>query len=863
VAACTTKKNTSGTRAYHNVTSRYNILFNGTEAYKKGMLSLQQSYKDNYTEILPVFLYTEINQLSAISSDMDRAITKATKLVSMHSLTVKPELDEKKNLSSKQREYYNKNEYNKWVDDSYLLMAKAHFHKHEFSKASETFQYILTNYPEESTIYETRLWIARLAITQKRTKEAEEIIESLEKDINFPKNLYSHLYASKADMAIRAENYQEAISLLKKTLEFEKKRYFKQRYNFILAQLYQEIKEYGTASKYYKEVIKLNPPYEMTFNARINMALTYESGRGSRKEIEKQLQKMLRDDKNIEYQDQIYYAWGNLYLQSGDEDKALEYYKLSAALGKENTTQLAITYLTIADIYYEKPDYAPAQSYYDSAVGVIDADYPGYPIIFAKSVSLTNLVDHLYTVKLEDSVQFLAKKPKNEIYALVDKIIDDVKEEEEEQRRLEQEKQLQDNYSTQQQFELQTNKGASWYFYNPTSLKLGKQEFKRIWGPRKLEDDWRRKNKSSNTFDNIASTDEPEEAESAGVQGKKGNKYSRDYYLQNIPFTDSALAKSHNRIKASLFEIGNIYFNDLKDYEKAQDVYIELIQRYPKNDYELRAYYKLYSIGKETENKELVSKYKQKIISEYPNSNYAKVLTDPDYFKKIEEQERKYKELYAGAYDMFQNGQFAQVANISRRALNEISNDELVPYFEYLLVVSEGVAKDTVQFITDLQDYIIKYPDSEVVSNATKIIEYLETANPEAAYQQKTQEAKSLYTYNPDEKHYVGIAVIKSANTNQLMFNIINYNIDNFEEKDLKIIKADIDLFALLAINPFNSEQNALEYYMAITSSYDIWKDVSKKGSKIFIISESNYNILKEDNNLESYLIFFNEQYNK
>lgn len=827
------------------------------------MLSLQQSYKDNYTEMLPVFLYTDINQLSTISSDMDRAIKKATKLVSMHSLTVKPELDEKKNLSPKQREYYNKNEYNKWVDDSYLLMAKAHFHKHEFPKASETFQYILTNYPDEYTIYETRLWIARLASIMNRTKEAEEIIESLEKDIEFPKSLYSQLYASKADMAIKAENYQEAISMLKKTLEYEKKRYYKQRYNFILAQLYQEIKEYGTASIYYKEVIKLNPPYEMTFNARINMALTYESGRGSRKEIEKQLQKMLRDDKNIEYQDQIYYAWGNLYLQSGNEDKALEYYRLSAALGKNNTIQLAITYLTIADIYYEKPDYAPAQSYYDSAVGVIDVNYPGYPIIFAKSVSLTNLVDHLYTVELEDSVQYLAKKPKAEIYALVDQIIQNVKEEEEEARRLEQERQLQDNFSTQQQFELQTDKGSSWYFYNPTSLKLGKQEFRRIWGPRALEDNWRRKNKSSNTFDNLASTEDSDEDEAPGPVGNKGNKYSRDFYLQNIPFTDSALVKSHNRIKTSLFEIGNIYFNDLKDYDKAEDAYIELIQRYPKNDYELRTYYKLYSIGKETENIELVSKYKQKIVSEYPNSNYAMVLTDPDYFKKIEEQERKYKELYAGAYELYQNGQFAQVANISRRALNELSDDELTPYFEYLLVVSEGVSKDTVQFISDLQDYIIKYPDSEAIPNVTRIIEYLETANPEAALQQKTQEAKLLYTYNPDEKHYVGIAVIKSVNTNQLMFNIINYNIDNFEGKDLKIIKADIDLFSLLAVNPFRNEQSALEYYMSITSSPDIWKDVNKQGSELFIISESNYNILKEDQQLESYLIFFKEQYNK
>ena len=861
VASCTTKKNTSGTRAYHNTTSRYNILFNGTEAYKKGMLNLQQAYKDDYTKLLPIYLYHDINQISSISSDMDRAIKKAAKLVTMHSLTVKPELDDKKILSEKEREFYSQNEYNKWVDDAYLLLGKAHFFKQEYDKASETFQFILSNFPDNETIYETRVWQARLALIKNRTKEAEDIIENLESDTEFPKKLKSALEGTKAEMAILDEDYKQALIHMKLALESERKRFYKQRFTYIIAQLYQETRQYGSASEYYKKVVKLNPPYQMTFNARINMALTYESGRTSRKDIEKQLQKMLKDDKNIEYQDQIYYAWGNLYFKSGDKNKAIDYYKKSAALGKSNMIQLPITYLTIADIYYDRPEYEPAQAYYDSAVSVIQVNYPNYPIIYAKSISLTNLVVHINTVELEDSVQKLAQMPKGEIYALVDGIIEDVREAEAEAKRIEQQKLLQQNMASQQEFELQTNQGSNWYFYNPNSINLGRQEFRKVWGPRKLEDNWRRKNKSSLSFEDMEADEELSETEEKEGSEPKGSKYSREYYMINIPFTDSALEVSHKKIEESLYEIGSIYYTDLKDYDKAVRAFTDLNKRYPKNEKELLAYYKLYSIGRDTEDKELVSTYKQRIIREYPNSNYAKVLSDPDYFKNIEKENNRYKELYAGAYDLFQRNQFGQVASISRQALQEFPEEELSANFEYLLVVSEGIAKDTTDFIGDLQSYLTKYPDAEPAQNVALLIEYLETANPEAAYEQKTQEAKSLYAYTPGAKHLAVIALSKSANTNQLMFNIINFNIDNYEDSDLKILKDELNDFSLLSITTFDNSKIASDYLKALTSYPDIWRDVDNQGSEIFVISQSNLNLLKKENKLESYIIFFKEQY--
>lgn len=829
------------------------------------MLNLQDSYKDDYSELLPIFLYQDPDQLSSINADMDRAIKKATKLISVHSITAKPELKEGQEITEKEREFLSKNEYNKWVDDAYLLMGKSHFYKNELKRAKETFEYLLATYPDESSVFECRIWLARLLLENGRLKQAQEHIDELEKNIEFPKKLHSDLQATIAHKAVLEEDYQKAIASLKKSVDNTNSRYHKQRYSYIIAQLYQKENLVGRASAYYRKVVKLNPPYEMTFNAKINMALTYESGAGSRRDIERQLQKMLKDDKNIEYQDQIYYAWGNLYFKNGEFNKAIEYYLKSSSASKGNINQHARTYLTIADIYYNRPEYVAAQSYYDSAVSIIDAGYKGYPVIYAKSISLTKLVNHIQTVELQDSVQELSKLSQPELYAHIDNIIAMEREAEEQRRLRELEAQQQANISVQQQFELQTNTGSSWYFYNPTSLNLGRQEFKRVWGPRKLEDNWRRKNKSVVSFD-IAGTESPEgafgeEGEGAGGPAGPTNKYSREYYLVNIPFTDSAMTASHEKIKTSLFEMGQIYSNELKDYEKAINSLEQLLSRYPEFKNKLQAYYKLYSIGKEIEDIDLVAKYQRKIINEYPESNYAKALTDPEYFKKVEEESKKVQRIYDQVYSDFQQGRHAAVENVAGKTIEENPEHKLVPQLDYMRTVSAGTFKDTATFIADLEGLIARYPGSEIAQNAGLLIGYLQNINPEAAKEQEINKAVQIYKIGKEGEHLAVVSLENRSSSNQMMFNIINFNIDNYENVDLKVRKIDLDGVSLLTVITFEDADIALEYAENLQKSPGIWRDVDQRGSEVFIISRENYQILKKEKKLDQYMLFFDEQY--
>jgi tetratricopeptide (TPR) repeat protein len=866
-AACSTQKNTGLTRWYHNLTSKYNILFNGEESYKKGMTKLQETYDDDFTELIPVFLYTDEEALTMIAPEMDRAITKATKLITMHSLTVKPDIKADKELTSKQKEFYSKKEYNKWVDEAYLLMGKSHFHKMEYSRAKEIFNYVLANYEEHNSLFEARMWLARLANEEGRFKESGEILVSLERNLELPKKLHGEVLATLADYYLKQEEYEKAIVSLKEAIEFTSGKLVKTRYHYLLAQLYAETGENNLSTEYYSKVIRMNPPYKMAFNAKISRALAYQIGTGQQKSIEKELKKMLKDDKNIEYQDQIYYALGNLYFKEEKEEEAVKYYKLSLQTSTSNDRQKAKTNITLADLYYTRPDYVNAQAYYDSAVALIDEEYPDYNTIFIRSVSLTRLVEALNTVQFEDSVLTLSYWSETKLNDLVDELIDQEIKAEEEMRQRQQE-------LAQQQLDLRDSKsdlgtsgtGSSWYFYNASVKTMGKKEFVQIWGNRKLEDNWRRKNKSSLDFVAEAQTEDDGSATlQAGPEATAEfvtNKRSREYYLQFIPFTDSARQVSNGKIASGLFTMGDIYGEELKDYDRAIESYEELLKRYPGYEDRLQVYYKLYTISKFNEDKIRVGKYQQKIINEYPNSNYAKLMTNPNYVQELLAQERMLLEEYNKTLQLFQSGNHNQVAVRAENAMKNYPGNELYSKYDYMFTISSGLGKDTLSFLSDLQAFMAKYPATDLAENAQIIIEFLQNKEPRIIELQQREIARQLFVESLQEKHYFAYIVPSKAQINQLIFNIFNFNLENFDELGLEVKKVNLDnSYNICLVSEFKNGKEAMEYYRKIVLDETIFKDVEILEPEAIVISETNYKVLTGSGKAENYILFFREYY--
>ncbi len=864
-AACSTTKNTFVSRSFHNITSRYNVFFNGTESFKKGIKRAETSDSDNFSRILPVFYYSDESVAQSITGDMDRAIKKASKVITLHSITAKPEL-KKGPQSPKQKDFYNRKEFNKWIDDNYLLMGKAYVYQNQFGLAGETFKHIITNFPEQPIKYAALIWLSRVYIETAEYREAEKILISLQMDEEMPGKYKKDFYTTFADLHINEKNFIKAAEMLEQAIKLERKKHYKIRYSYILAQLYQEGGEPAKALKAYKKVIRMNPPYEMTFNAKINMAGSFQAGSEGGREIRTLLRKMLKDEKNKDFQDQIYYALGNIALKEGDKKEAVSLYKESISKSVNNFNQKGLSYLALADFYYVIPEYSLAQAYYDSTMQNIENTYEDYDNLNNKTKSLTHLVENLVVYELEDSVQVLAKLPQAELFAIIDKMIAEVVAREQEEAKRKSEEMLDKQYGMMNQNESPDrlsgeSEGGNWYFYNLNAKGFGQPDFRMRWGTRKLEDNWRRSNKqvveNFESAENQTSTDSASETKVVVLSTK-----TREFYLQNIPFTDSALSSSNERLILALFNMGEIYRKEFNDNIKAISSFEELVSKFPSHQLSFPSYYNLYEIYELLNNPSKRDYYKNIIITKYPDNPRAKILANPEYIKELEDEMNKVGRFYEETYIKYKSADFVGVIKNAELAINQYNGDPIIPRFMMLRALSLGQMQGQEKLKTELDTLVKTYPDHEVSAYAKELIEYIYNVAPDIKTADIVAEAEEIYSFDSTENHYLIISAIKKADINQLNFNLINYNLDNFDHLNLGILKTETGDRNLLVVQFFSDLQKARNYFLSVNDSRsEITGNSKPEDVSVFLISAGNYEKLLQDSNLEKYLLFYEKHY--
>ncbi|MBN1131547.1 MAG: tetratricopeptide repeat protein [Bacteroidales bacterium] len=866
LTSCSVEKNTVTTRNYHNLTSHYNIYYNGHESFNKGVKRAREAFRNDYTQLLPIFYYVDESVHSAVQSDMKRAIDKATKVITLHSITAKPKV-RAGDQSPQQKAFYEKREYNKWVDDSYMLMGKAYMYQGEFFLAIETFKHVMVTFPDEDVRFLALIWLARANIMIDELKEAERLIIALSDAPELPENYLLELYLTKADYSIKTENYNAAAENLKLALTMKPEKEQKIRYTFIIAQLYEELGEKEMAMSYYRNVTQLNPPYEMAFNAKVSMAEVFDSGTSDSGEIKKLLQKMLKDSKNQEYKDQIYFAMGNISQEEGDMEKAIEYYTLSVSSSVRNNHQKGESALTLASIYYDEPDYLLSAAYYDSAVNLLKSDYPNYNVLSSRSRSLSELVTNINMFELEDSVQELAALPEAERLAVIDGIIEKVKEQEVEER-LAQQQTIQDMqynrgmYNTSNAFQQNTqSQGGKWYFYNLNAKSYGQPEFRMKWGDRELVDNWRRSNRQSvsSLMEGIGTPSDT----TGGAAGKVLDNKSREFYLAAIPLTDSAMEQSNGRLETALFNMGQIYKNDLLDYNESIAAFEELINRYPDGSYTANAYYYLYELYNSIQKGERASQYRELLAEEFPESHYSKLLSNPNYIKELEEEEAAVYRLYERIYDDYSSERHPAVIEGVESALVEFEGDPLIPKFMYIKALSIGAVEGKEAMKSALDTLIALHPGTEESLQAQELIDYMYVAFPVIKEAEEAREAEEIYGLYPESGHYLVISLLAGENINQVNFDLLNFNLDYFNQYDLTIEKIEFDAKNnLLKTGPFINQLGAERYRNTIEENMQvILGDVPENRYSIFIISEENYNVMLQKKGLNSYQLFYENFY--
>lgn len=865
-------------RSFHNLTAKYNVYFNGNEAYKRGLLAIKEAHKENYNEVLPMYFFSEENN-SIAKGDMDYAIEKSIKLINNHSITAKPKT-KAGDLSQKQKEFYAQKEYCKWVDNAYLLMGKAHFVNRDFYSAKKSFDYIITEYKNQPIQFEATLWQVQSKSEAKLYEDAQVLLDRIKDEGKMPEKYSARFYAIQTDLLLKQHKYEEAIPHLTEAIRLTKSRKLKKRYTYILAQLYQSIGNGPKAIEKYKEVLKMNPPYAMAFNAQINIATAFDSNSGNSDDIVKELKKLLKDDKNTEFRDQIYYALANIEFEKGNIDKAIEYYELSIASSESNKYQKSMSYLAIGDIYYNKKEFILSQPYIDSCVQWLSEDNRRYIELYTKSSALNDLARNHKMVIEQDSMLMVAGMSDRDRSKFINKIISDLKEEEIKQK--EEEKRRRDRmlYESQQGFASQ-NKGNTWYFYNSKKVEQGRLEFENRWGNRKLEDNWRRKNKNSSGWDDDVKTDEL--SENTETKNAEQNKMSPDYYLGGLLETDSAKAEAHAKIKEGLINKGFIFSYRLIDYSQAIQAFEDLEKRYPQ-DSELMpmVYYNLVSLHKLNENMPESDRYKALLLEKFGETKYAQAIANPNFLKEIRSKELQIEKMYKKAFMQYLQKNYHGVIQTCRESEAEFNENHLEAKFKMLEGLSAGRIQGIDKMKSSLEIIAQNYEKDSVSILASAILKeiidkdmkelpkdtlYPETSNvaqlsDNSLFAEEIEE--EIYFYKDTVHVYVIAANTDDVDINRVKFNMINYNLEYFSNFDFELETRKLsELTSILTLRYLSDAQQAMNYYSLVMISDEVFEEIDKDNIEHFIITEENLAKLIADKRMSKYIDFFYENYLK
>jgi tetratricopeptide (TPR) repeat protein len=865
VGACSQTKNTAALRGWHNMNARYNGYFNSKEGLKESVKKVEKASKDDFTKMLPLFVYPDNEGAKNFYNDFDNTIKKSSIVIQRHVIMNPKSKLEIPNAC-------------RWIDENYMLIGKSHLYKRDLFSALEAFEYVSKIYPQPKAKYAGKIWMIRTNNEIGSYSLSEELIDEIRSAKDFPKDRsYDREFAlACADLYMKRADYPLAIRHLTRAIGMTRKKTTKARYIYILAQLYEKQGDTQRASQFYSMVPKLHPSYDMAFSAQINRARFYDVGDGGSKRIKKQLLRMLRDDKNVDYKDQIYFALAEVAYKEGNDSMTLDYLKSSIKATTSNTTQKALAYLRRGDIYFDRPDYTQAQANYDSAVTILPKDYPNYKEIETKKNSLTELVTNLEVITVEDSVQALARLSEKERNRSIDKLIKQLEEDEkkaEEASKLQKEQVLSATPVIGSPVNSIPTTSNSWYFYNPVNVKFGIADFSKKWGKRKLEDNWRRSEK-----DLLLTGSEDEQASSDSIKTKKdsttatlaeGATKDRNYYLKNIPLTNEALTASNIKIMDAYYNAGGIYKEQLMNNQKSVETFEELLKRFPDNKYRLSSYYQLYRTFLVMNNQGKSDYYKNLILTNFPDSEYAKIIKNPDYAKDINASRSVVERYYAETYQLYSEGKYAEALANCMNADAQYSKSYLMPQFSFLKALSIGRTQDINAFEAALTDVVIKYPKSPVKEKAQEILDLIKkqktpdatTAAPKDTTMNAAQKPKFVFNEN-GEYYWLLIAENKKGNLDEFKIKLSEINKTSFSIKDISISGVFLDAnHQIIAVKSFNGKAEAMNYYNFMKSKKDAYSDLAEGSYQSFIISAENYTTFYKDKNVSEYEQFFTQNF--
>ena len=669
----------------------------------------------------------------------------------------------------------------------------------------------------------------------------------------------------------------------------------KVRLNFLLGQIYSDLGENQLAYDAFKAAGGASgTTYRTKINARIRQSAVYT---GSNVESEvKALKRMTRYDRNKDYLDQIYYAIGNLYLTRKDTAHAIENYALAVKKSTRGGVEKGIAQLSLGELYFAQGKYAEAQPCYSEGISLVNEDYPNYKELKRRSDVLDELAVYSQNVVLQDSLLRLSELSLDEQTKVAERIIEELKKKEKEEA----ENANREEYLANQAAAgngmnggnsaapttFQINNDNSWYFYNTATKNAGKTAFQKTWGSRKLEDDWRRRNKTvlAQEYDAGDSATDIEVAsnDTATVDGKSKEELAKaddphfvEYYLKQIPKTDEEKQTSNDVIQEGLFNMGLILKDKLEDYNSSSKEFNTLLSRYPDNVYRLEVYYNMYLMYMRIGDLAMAEKYRSMIIGEFSDSKYGMAMKDPRYIDNLRNMEVEQEQMYEQAYNNYITNNNEAVHEAYAEMMRTYPMSKIMPKFMFIDALAYVTEGDQEMFKSTLKNMLERYPDTDITPTASAMLKQAEQGrklegggsnvrgmlwatrltNDSTAVTDKELTPFKRETNVPHV--YVMVYPTDTVSANQLLYNVARHNFSHFVVKDFDLEQMTFGRLGLLVIKGFENFDELSHYKRVLDENSEL---VVPAQVRHVMISVDNFNLLlNEGRSFEEYFEFLEQ----
>ena len=892
-SSCSTEKAKWSNIQYHNTTCRYNVWWNGNESLKAGLEKLKKDAVDDYTTFLPVEYLGTADAARSVNPEMDRAIEKGIKGIKKHSIFVGGE------------------EHVPYIKECYLLTAYATFYKQDYVSTANTCNILISQFKGTHASDEGAVLLVRCMTQEKRYAEAETTLDLLVQNLakgNFTQGQRDKLYLAMVEATVPQGKYKKAVEYIHLALESSHSNDTKARLTFLMAQIYQKLERRSVAAKYYRKVLSYSPAYVMEFNARLGEASCADIEHSDIQKLERQLDVMLRDKKNEEYRDQIYYAKGEMFLGAKDAQRACENLKKSVALATVNKAQKAKSALRLAEVYYDiYENYDQAQLYYDTAVQCITVDYPNYTSIKRRHDVLTELCSYTRVYERCDSLLAVAAMPEAERNALIQAKIDTLKAQEERAK----EKALLDELSADGKAQQNTLKG-DWYFYNQNTVQKGKETFRQRWGMRSLEDNWCFSHKPTFDMFSLDATEE-EETKAASTDtnsskqelkqsdnqiGNPDDPHNVAYYLKELPTTQAQFDSIDSLTAVSLLNAGYVFYDGIRNTPRALECYLRLANDYTAHDGTVQAFYMLYRIYDRQGNTPQANYYRDMVLMGFPDSDFANLIRDNEYYKELLRRVSIVEEAYEELYAEYTHRRYGNVVTLADQAEELYTGHPLLPKFRYwkgLSLARMGQKPEAVGVFRDIikttirTDSIVplaqaqldlllgdtnEFAESEVQGGKVEELKGekvdvikigKEEEKPAKEQEDALPLASQVYRYREGQAYYVVVLINdRHIKATELQYKLADFNTQYYSNSGYKVNAILFtDSTQLITVHKFANENEAMGYYHHLQQQESPLRQYADADHKEYAISTQNYGTFYSRKDPAAYDPFFQKYYLK